>query len=91
MHVGNYDVSVCGWEARYAGNGCHTVAHGHTRGNYIAGMFSGTPGGHNEQSGSFKGERDLKSTTIFYFVCLDHEMCVPDVAQSIVIMSSGLA
>ena len=44
MNAGNYDVRDCGWEARYAGNGCHTVAHGHTRGNYIAGMFSGTPG-----------------------------------------------
>lgn len=64
MHVGNYDVSVCGWEARYAGNGCHTVAHGHTRGNYIAGMFSGTPGGHNEQSGGFKGVRDLMSVSM---------------------------
>ena len=59
MNAGNYDVRDCGWDARYAGNGCHTVAHGHTRGNYIAGMFSGTPGGHNEQSGSFKGERDM--------------------------------
>ena len=47
MNAGNYDVRDCGWEARYAGNGCHTGAHGHTRGNYIAGMFSGTPGGHN--------------------------------------------
>ena len=70
MNAGNYDVRDCGWEARYAGNGCHTGAHGHTRGNYIAGMFSGTPGGHNVQPGSFKGERVLMSVSIC--VCLDH-------------------